>query len=146
MRGRSRSSSRARSGRAGSSRRAAGSRCGVFRRHRAARPAPPGYAPAVLDRSPPQVRCVAALVLEQMPEILVSRGAEQPAARPEAGRELKVGEIGAAVAATQPILLLGEIVMADAGAMQLAQRLLGGTEIGGIAKRFCQMQRYAIDE
>ena len=81
-----------------------------------------------------------------MPEIFVSRNAERPAARREAGRELKVGEIGAAVAAAQPVLLLGEIVMADAGAMQLAQRLLGGTEIGGIAKWFCQMQRHAIDK
>src|SRR5207247_10836598 len=86
------------------------------------------------------LRCVAALVLEQMPEILVSRGAEQPAAGPEAGRELKVGEISAAVAGTQPVLVLGEIVMADAGAMPLAQRLLGGTELGGTAERFCQLQ------
>ena len=78
-----------------------------------------------------RLRRVAALVLEQMPQILISRDAEQPAARLEAGRELEVGEIGAAVAAAQPVLLLGEIVVADAGAMQLAQRLLGGAEIGG---------------
>ena len=81
-----------------------------------------------------------------MPEILVGRDTEQPAAGAEAGRKLKVGEIGPAVDAAQPVLLLGEIVMADAGAMQLAQRLLGGTEIGGIAKWFCQMQRHAIDK
>ena len=93
-----------------------------------------------------RLRRVAALVLQQMPQILVGRDAEQLAARLEAGRELEVGEIGAAVAAAQPVLLLGEIVVADAGAMQLAQRLLGGTEIGDVAVRLGQMQRHAVDE
>src|SRR5258708_32474243 len=79
-----------------------------------------------------------------MPEILVSRDAEQAAARIEAGRELKVGEIGAAVAAAQPVLLLGEIVMADAGAAPVAQRLLGGAVRGSHAKRCWQMHRDAI--
>ena len=78
-------------------------------------------------------RRVTALVLQEMPQILVGRDAEQPAAGLEAGRELEIGEIGAAVAAAQPVLLLGEIVMADAGAMQLSQRLLGGAEIGDVA-------------
>ena len=81
-----------------------------------------------------------------MPEIFVSRNAEQPAARREAGRELKVGEIGAAVAAAQPVLLLGEIVVADAGAMQFAQRLLGRAEIAEIAVRFRHLQGDAIDK
>ena len=45
-----------------------------------------------------RLRRVAALVLEQMPQILVGRDAEQPAAALEAGRELEIGEIGAAVA------------------------------------------------
>ncbi len=43
------------------------------------------------------------------------------AAAREAHRELEIGEIGAPVGAAQPVLLLGEIVVADAGAMQLAQ-------------------------
>src|SRR5260370_34195750 len=81
-----------------------------------------------------------------MPEVLVSRDAEQPAATPKAGRELKVGQISAAVAAAQPVLLLGKIVVADAGAMQLAQRLFGGTEIADVSIRFCQMQRHPVDE
>src|ERR1700738_1250814 len=81
-----------------------------------------------------------------MPEILVGRDTKQPAARREAGRELKIRDIGPAIAAAQPVLLLGEIVMADAGAMQSAQRLLGGAEIGDVAERFCQMQRPPVDE
>ena len=39
-----------------------------------------------------RLRRVAALVLEQMPEILIGRDPEQPAARLEAGRELEVGD------------------------------------------------------
>ncbi len=49
--------------------------------------------------------------------------------RREPRRELEIGEIGAAVGAAQPVLLLGEIVVADAGAVQLAQRGLGRAEI-----------------
>ena len=81
-----------------------------------------------------------------MPQILVSRDAKQPVPRLEAGRELEVGEIGLAVAAHEPILLLGEIVVADAGTMQPAQRKLRGAEIGGITKWLCKMQRHAVDE
>ena len=36
--------------------------------------------------------------------------------------------------------------MADAGAVQLAQRQFGGSEIGEVAMGFCQMQRDAVDE
>jgi hypothetical protein len=81
-----------------------------------------------------------------MPEIFVSRDPEQPGARFEAGRQLEIREIGEAVAAAQPILLLGQIVVADAGAMELAQCSLGGTEIADIAMGFRQMQRHTIDE
>ena len=81
-----------------------------------------------------------------MPNILVGRDAEQPAAPLEAGGELEVGEIGVAVAAHEPVLLLGEVVVADACAMQPVQRLLGGTEVGDVAMRLCQMQRDAVDE
>ena len=42
---------------------------------------------------------VAALVLEQMPQILVAGDAEQRAVAAEAGGELEIGEIGAAAAA-----------------------------------------------
>src|SRR4051794_1720557 len=85
-------------------------------------------------------------MLEQMPEILVSRNPEQPAARFEAGGELEICQVGLAIAAAQPILFFCKIVMADAGAVQRAQRLLGGTEIADIAQWLCQMQRYAIDK
>src|SRR5260370_38104187 len=81
-----------------------------------------------------------------MPEILVGRDSEQPAAGAEAGRELKIGEIGPAVDAAQPVLLLGEIVMADAGAVQPAQRLLGGPEVGDVAVRLGEMQPRPVDE
>ena len=93
-----------------------------------------------------RLRRVAAFVVEQMPQILVSRDTEQPASRPKAGRELEIRDIGTAIAAAQPVLFLGQIVVTDAGAMQLAQRLLGGTEIGDIARRLCQMQRHSVDE
>src|SRR4029077_11243415 len=76
----------------------------------------------------------------------VSRDPEQPAPRLEAGSELEIGEIGPAVSADQPILLLGEIVMANARAMQLAQRQLCRTEISDIVKRLCLVQGYSVDE
>src|SRR6266851_9204567 len=52
-----------------------------------------------------RLRRVAALVLQEMPEILVGRNTEQPAAGAEASRELKVSEIGPAIDAAQPVLL-----------------------------------------
>ncbi len=85
-------------------------------------------------------------MLEQVPKILVGGDAKQPAPGFEAGRELKVGDIGVAVTAAQPVLFLGKIVVANAGAMQLAQRGLGGTEIGDIAVRLGEMERYTVDE
>ena len=81
-----------------------------------------------------------------MPQILVGRDPEQPAAGLEAGGQLKIGNIGPAVAATEPVLLLGKIVMANAGAVQLAQGELGGAEIGEVAMGLCQMQRDPVDE
>ena len=66
------------------------------------------------------------------------------AAAAKARRELEVGQIGAAVG-VEPVLLLGEIVVGDAGAMQRAQRRLGRAEIGGIAMRLGDMQRHAVD-
>ncbi len=81
-----------------------------------------------------------------MPQILVGGDAEQPASRPEAGGELEIRQIGPAVAAAQPVLFLGEIVVADAGAVQLAQRLLGGAEIGDVADGLGEVQRNAVDE
>ena len=87
---------------------------------------------------------VAALVFEQMPQILVARDAEQHAVTPEARGELEIGQIGAA-AAVEPVLLLGEVVVAYAGAMQRAQRRLGGAKIAGIAMGLGDMQRHAVD-
>src|SRR5579863_6831901 len=81
-----------------------------------------------------------------MPKVLVGGYAEQQAARAKARRELEVGEIGAAIASNEPVLFLGKIIVADASAMQLPQRLFGGSEIGDIVERLCQVQRHAIDE
>src|SRR5665647_1718122 len=81
-------------------------------------------------------RRVAALVLQHMPKIFVGRDPEQPAARLETGRELKIRDIGAAVAAAEPVLLFRQIVVADAGAMQPVQRLPGRAEIRGVPARF----------
>ena len=64
--------------------------------------------------------------------------------RRKAGGELEIGQIGAA-AAVEPVLLLGEVVVAYAGAMQRAQRRLGGAKISGVAMRLGDMQRHAID-
>lgn len=57
-------------------------------------------------------------MLEQMSEVFVGEDAIEAAAPVEAGCELEVGDIGASIAADQPVLLLGEIVVADAGAAQ----------------------------
>src|SRR6266487_6810118 len=81
-----------------------------------------------------------------MAQVLIGRDPEQAAAGLETGGQLKIGHIGAAVASAQPVLLLGEIIMADAGAVQLAKRELGGSEIGDVAMGFCQMQCDTIDE
>src|SRR6202043_2695056 len=57
---------------------------------------------------------VAAFVLQEMPQILVARDAEQHAVAAEAGGELEIGEISAA-SAIDPVLLLGEVVVAYSG-------------------------------
>src|SRR5260370_26182631 len=79
-----------------------------------------------------------------MPQILIARDAEQYAVAAEAGGELKIGQI-CATAAIEPVLLLGEVVVAYAGAMQRAKRRLGGTKIAGVAERLGDMERHAID-
>ena len=99
---------------------------------------------ALLQRQ--RFRRVAALMLQHMPEIFVSGDTEQAAARLETRGQLKVRDIGPAVAAAQPVLLFRQIVVADAGAMQPVQRLSCGTEIGDVTARLCQMQGYAVDE
>ena len=81
-----------------------------------------------------------------MAQILIGRDPEQAAPCLEAGGQLKIGHIGAAVASAQPVLLLGEIIVADAGAVQFAQGQLGGAEIGDVAMGLCQMQRDPVDE
>src|SRR6516225_3656294 len=59
--------------------------------------------------------------------------------------KLEIGEIGAPVAPAQPVLLLGEVVVADPGAMQLAQRRLGRAEEVVLAARLGDVERQAID-
>src|SRR5262249_39228048 len=85
------------------------------------------------------------LVLEQVPQVLVSRDAEKPGAAREVSGKLEIGEIGASVAPAQPVLLLGEVVVADAGAMQLAQRRLGRAEEAAFAARLGDVERQATD-
>src|SRR6187401_1010736 len=80
-----------------------------------------------------------------MPQILVGKDAEQTATAGKTAGELEIREIAAPVHAAQPVLLLGEVVMADAGAMQPPQYGLGGTEIGAVALRLGDMQRHAVD-
>src|SRR5262249_32634309 len=93
-----------------------------------------------------RIRSIASLVLQQMPQVFIGGDPEQPAAGLETGRKLEVGEVAAAVGAAQPVLLLGKIVVADAGAVQPAEGILGGTKIGDITMRLCKMQRDTIDE
>src|SRR5262249_58214010 len=76
---------------------------------------------------------IAVLVLEQVAQIIVGEKPEQTPAPPETGRKLEIGEISAAVAAPQPVLLLGEVVVANPRPVQLAKRGPGGTEIGAVA-------------
>src|SRR4051794_17016801 len=84
-------------------------------------------------------------MLEQVTKISISRDPEQSTAV-EAGCKLEVREICETGGAAKPVLLLGKIVVANARPMQLAQHLLGGTEIRGITERFRQVQSHAIDE
>src|SRR6516162_2811579 len=92
-----------------------------------------------------RVRRVATLMLEQVTQVLIGGDSEQACAPRESERELKIGEIGATVATAQPVLLLGEIVVADAGAVQLAQRGLGRAKIGPVAVRLGEVKRQAVD-
>ena len=92
-----------------------------------------------------RLRRIAALVLEQVAQVLVGGDAEQAAPAREAHRKLEIGEIGAPVGAAQPVLLLGEIVVADPGPMQLAQGRLGRAEIGALAVRLGDVQRHSVD-
>src|SRR5947207_109431 len=108
MRGRSRSSSAVRSDRAGSSRRAAGSRAGCGRVNLVAGSEPDagheGFTREdLLFLRRQRLWRVTALELQQMPKILIGCNSKQPSARFEAGRELEIGEIGAAIAAHEPI-------------------------------------------
>src|SRR5262249_57398299 len=88
---------------------------------------------------------IAPLVLEQVAQILIGRDAEEKGPARETGGKLEVGEIGAPVASAQPVLLLGEIVVADAGAMELAQARFGRAEEGALAVRLGDVQRQAVD-
>src|SRR3984893_6830616 len=88
---------------------------------------------------------IAVLVLEQMPQILVRQQSKQAGAPREAGSELKVHEIGAAVTTAQPVLLLGEIVVANTCPVQGAQRGLGRGEKSAVAIRLCSLQRDSVD-
>ena len=81
-----------------------------------------------------------------MPKVLIGGDPKQPAAGSKACRQLKIREIGAAVTPDQPVLFLGEVIVAYCGAMQLPQRLLGGTKLSDVARRLYQMQPHPVDE
>jgi hypothetical protein len=57
-------------------------------------------------------------MLEHVAQVFIGREAKQLAATTEQGRKLEIRQISAPVGAPQPILFLGEIVVADAGAVQ----------------------------
>src|SRR5262249_16236750 len=82
---------------------------------------------------------------DEVPQILVGENPEQTSPLPETARELGIGEVGAAVASLQPVLLLGEIVMANSGPMQLAKRGAGGMKIRMVPVRFGNLQGNSID-
>jgi hypothetical protein len=80
-----------------------------------------------------------------VPQILVGENPEQTSPPLETAGELEVGEIGAAVAAPQPVLLLRKIVVANSGPMQLAKRGPGGMKIRAVPVRFGNLQGNPID-
>src|ERR1700730_8991110 len=80
-----------------------------------------------------------------MAQVLVGGDPEQQVPALEPDGELKIGDVGAAVAAAQPVLLLGEVIVTNAGAVQFAQNRLGGPKIGAVTVRLGQMQRHALD-
>src|SRR5262249_5697751 len=77
---------------------------------------------------------------------LIGRDPEQPRPPREARGELEIREVGAPVVPAQPVLLLGEVVVADAGAVQLAQRRLGRAEVAALAVWPGDMEGEALDE
>src|SRR5260370_24379588 len=85
------------------------------------------------------------LVLEKMPKVFVGKQPKQQAAARETGGELEIREVGAAVTTAQPVLLLGEIVVAYPRPVQLAKRRFGGCEICAVAVGFCYLQSDAVD-
>src|SRR5204863_5288073 len=60
------------------------------------------------------LRHIAALVLQVVAQVLIGGEAEKMTAAAWLRRKLEVGEIGATVGPAQPVLLLGEIVVAEA--------------------------------
>jgi hypothetical protein len=60
-------------------------------------------------------------------------------------RKLEIRDVGAAVLAAQPVLRLGEVIVTDPAAVKLAEYVLGGAEIGGIAPRLGDRERSAVD-
>jgi hypothetical protein len=84
-------------------------------------------------------------VFDEVPQILVGENPEQTSPLLETAGELEIGEVGAAVAAPQPVLLLREIVVANSGPMQLAQGRPRGMKIRAVPVRFGNLQGNPID-
>src|SRR5579883_2311429 len=80
-----------------------------------------------------RLRRITELVFQKMSQVLVGGEPKQQVAPLETDGELEIRDICASVAAAQPVLLLGKVVVADAGAVQLAQDGFGGAEIGDLA-------------
>ncbi len=85
------------------------------------------------------------LVLQQMPQVFVGGDPKQQIPVLELDGELKISDVGAAIAAAQPVLLLGEVIVTNAGTVQFAQNRLGGAKIGAVTVWFGKMQRNALD-
>ncbi len=93
-----------------------------------------------------RLRAIAALVLEEVADVLIGGDAEQLGAAGEADRELEIHQHRRAVRRAQPVLLLGEVVMGDVAAMHFAQARPRRAEPGEVAMGPGQLQRHAVDE
>jgi hypothetical protein len=55
-------------------------------------------------------------VFQEMAKVFVGQNAVKPPTALETSSKLEVGQVGLSIAADQPVLLLGEIVVTNAGA------------------------------
>src|SRR5262249_15342097 len=88
---------------------------------------------------------IAVLVLQETPKVLVGQQPKQTTTAREAGGKLEIREVCAPVTPAQPVLLLGQVIVTNAGPMQLTQCRFGGGEIRTVPVGLCDLQRHAVD-